>query len=78
MLLWRALTRDAKLLISNFRDEDFLHWDAGQRMFDVLAQAHKHTSESEDHDDFDKAFCKLHRERNRRCCSLRMWPGQLI
>ena len=63
MLLWRALTGDAKLLISHFRDEDLLHWDAGQRIFDVLAQAHKHISEFEDQDDFDNAFYKLHRER---------------
>ena len=63
MLLWRALTGDAKHLISHFRDEDLLHWDAGQRMFDVLAQAHKHISEFEDQDDFDNAFYK-HRERN--------------
>ena len=46
------------------RDEDLLHWDAGQRIFDVLAQAHKLVSEFEDQDDFDNAFCKLHRERN--------------
>ena len=63
MLLWRALTGDAKLLISHFRDEDLL-WDAGQRIFDVLAQAHKHISEFEDQDNFDNAFYKLHRERN--------------
>ena len=30
MLLWRALTGDAKLLTSHFRDEDLLHY-AGQR-----------------------------------------------
>ena len=41
MLLWRALTDDAKLLISHFRDEELLRWDAGQRIFDVLVQAHK-------------------------------------
>ena len=41
-----------------------LHWDAGQRIFEVLAQAHKHISEFEDQDDFDNAFYKLHRERN--------------
>ena len=64
MLLWRALTGDAKLLISQFRDEDLLHWDAGQRIFEVLSQAHKHISEFEDQDDFDKVFYKLHRERN--------------
>ena len=64
MLLWRALTGDAKLLISHFRDEDLLHWNAGQRIFEVLAQAHKHISEFEDQDDFDNAFYKLHRERN--------------
>ena len=64
MLLWRALTGDAKLLISHFRDEDLLHRDAGQRIFDVLAQAHKQSSEFEDQDDSDNAFCKLHRERN--------------
>ena len=64
MLLWRALTGDARLLISHFRDEDLLHWDAGQRIFEVLAQAHKHISEFEDQDDFDNAFFKLHRERN--------------
>ena len=45
MLLWRVLTEDAMLLISHFRDEDLLCWDAGQRIFDVLAQAHKHISE---------------------------------
>ena len=33
MLLWRALTGDAKLLISHFRDEELLQWDAGQRIF---------------------------------------------
>ena len=66
MLLWRALTGDAKLLISHFRDEDLLHWDAGQRIFEVLAQAHKHISEFEDQDDFDNAFYKLHRERNQK------------
>ena len=64
MLLWRALTGDAKLLTSHFRDEDLLHWDAGQRIFEVLAQAHKHISEFENQDDFDNAFCKLHRARN--------------
>ena len=64
MLLWRALTGDAKLLISHFRDEDLLHWNAGQRIFEVLSQAHKHISEFEDQDDFDNAFYKLHRERN--------------
>ena len=64
MLLRRALTGDAKLLISHFRDEDLLCWDAGQRIFDVLAQAHKHISDFEDRDDFDNAFCKMHRERN--------------
>ena len=64
MLLWRAETGDAKLLISHFRDEDLLHWDCGQRIFEVLAQAHKHISEFEDQDDFDNAFYKLHRERN--------------
>ena len=64
MLLWRAWTGDAKLLISHFRDEDLLHWDAGQRIFEVLAQVHKHISEFEDQDDFDNAFYKLHRERN--------------
>ena len=45
MLLWRALAGDAKLLISHFRDEDLLHWSAGQRIFEVLSQAHKHISE---------------------------------
>ena len=64
MLLWRALTGDAKLLISNFRDEELLRWDAGHRIFDVLVQARKHISEFEDQDDFDNAFYKLHRERN--------------
>ena len=47
MLLWRAMTGEAKLLISHFRDEDLLRWDAGQRIFDILAQ---------DQDDFDNAF----------------------
>ena len=61
MLLWRALTGDAKLLISHFRNEDLLHWDAWQRIFDVVAQAHKHISEFEDQDDFDNALYKLHR-----------------
>ena len=35
-----------------------------REFFDVLVQAHKHISEFEDQDDFDNAFCKLHRERN--------------
>ena len=64
MLLWRALTVDAKLLISHFRDEELLRWDAGQRIFDILGQAHNRISEFEDQDDFDNAFYKLHRERN--------------
>ena len=64
MLLWRALTGDAKPLISHFRDDELLRWDAGQRIFDVLVQARKHISEFEDQDDFDNAFHKLHRERN--------------
>ena len=64
MLLWRALTGHAKLLISHFRDEDLLHWDSGQRIFEVLAQAHKRISEFEDQYDYDNAFYKLHRERN--------------
>ena len=45
MLLWRALTGDAKLLISPFHYEDLQHWDAGQRIFDVLAQTHQHVNE---------------------------------
>ena len=49
---------------AHFRDEDLLHWDAGQRIFEVLAQAHKHISEFEDQDDFDNAFYIRHRERN--------------
>ena len=74
MLLWRALTGDAKLLIPHFRDEDLLCWDAGQRIFDALAQAHKRTSEFEDQDDFDKAFyCTV--SATRRYCSLRVGPG---
>ena len=64
MLLWRALTGDAKLLISHFRDEELLRWDAGLRIFDVLVQAHKHISEFGDQDDFGKALYKLHRDRN--------------
>ena len=39
-------------------------WDAGQRIFDVLAQAHKDITECDDQDDFDNPLCKLHRERN--------------
>ena len=39
-------------------------WDAGQRIFDVLAQAHKDITECDDQDDFDSPFCKLYRERN--------------
>ena len=78
MLLWRALTGDAKLLISHFRDEDLLHWDAGQRIFEVLAQAHKHISEFEDQDDFDNAFTNCTASATRHCYSLQMWPGLLI
>ena len=76
MLLWRALTGDAKLLISHFRGGELLGWDAGQRIFDVLAQAHKHISEFEDQDDFDNAFHKLHRERNQTLLQFAtVWPG---
>ena len=64
MLLWRALIGDAKLLISHFRDEEMLQSVAGQRIFDVLVQAHKHISDFEDQDDFDNALYKLYRERN--------------
>ena len=64
MLLWRALTEGATLLIAHFRDEELLRWDTGQRFFDVLVQAQKHISEFEDQDDFDNTFYKLHRERN--------------
>ena len=64
MLLWRALTGDAKLLISHFRDEELLRCDAVQRVFDVLVQAHRHISEFEHQDDFDNAIYKLHSERN--------------
>ena len=53
MLLWRALTGDAKLLVSHFRDEDLLCWVLGRGYLSVLAQAHKHMSEFEDHNDFD-------------------------
>ena len=44
MLLWRALTGDAKLLISHFRDDELLRWDDGQRIFDDSvsgSQAHQ-------------------------------------
>ena len=41
-----------------------LHWDAGQRIFEVLAQGHKHISEFEDQDDFRQCLLQLHRERN--------------
>ena len=63
MLLWRALTGVAELLISCFCDEELLRWDDRQRIFDVLAQGHNHISEIEDQDDFDSAIYKLHRER---------------
>ena len=40
MLLWRALTGgDAELLTSHFRDEELLRWNAGQKIFVVLAKA---------------------------------------
>ena len=64
VFLWRTLTGDAKLLVSHCRDEELLRWDAGQKIFDVLAQAHKHISEFEDQDDFDNALYKQHRERS--------------
>ena len=64
MLLWRALTGDAKLLISHFRDDELLRWDSGQRIFDIQVQAHKHISEFEDQNDFDNAFYTFLRERN--------------
>ena len=69
------LTGDAKLLISHFLDEDLLHWDAGQRIFEVLAQAFKLISEFEDQDDFDKPFTNCTASATRHCCSLQMWPG---
>ena len=34
MLLWRALIGDAKLLISHFRDDELLRWDARERIFE--------------------------------------------
>ena len=77
MLLWRALTGDAKLLISHFRDEDLLHWDAGQRIFEVLAQAHKHISERT-RMILTMPFTSCTSSATRHCCSLQMWPGLLI
>ena len=58
MLLWRALTGDAKLLISHFRDEDLLV-GAGHRIFDVLAQAHEHVSEFEDPDERNQTLLQF-------------------
>ena len=43
--MWRALTGDAKLLISHFRDEVLLHWNAGQRIFEVLTNGSRNFSD---------------------------------
>ena len=66
-----ALTGNAKLLIY----EELLRWDAGQRIFDALAQAQKHIPEFEDQDDYNHAICKLHRERNQTLLQFAKVPG---
>ena len=75
MLLWRALTGDAKLLISHFRDEELLRWDAGRRFLDVLAQAHKHIVSSRTRMISTTPSTSCTVSATRRCSSSRMWPG---
>ena len=73
MLLWRALTGDAKLLISHFRDEDLLCWGRG-----YLTPWLKLTSKSAS---FRTRMTSTMLSTNctvsatRHCRSLRMWPG---
>ena len=81
MLLWRALIGDAQVLISHFRDGELLRWDAGQKTFDVLAQAHQHISEFEDQDmTMTMAMLSTNCTESavRSCFSLRMWPAPHI
>ena len=79
MLLWRALTGNAKLLISHLRDEDLLHWNAGQRIFEVLSQAHKNISASLRTKMISTMpFTNYTASATRHCYSLQMLPGLLI
>ena len=64
MLLWRALTGDAKLPISHFRDEDLLRWMLGRGYLSPWPRLTSTSASFEDQDDCDNAFYKLHRERN--------------
>ena len=63
VMLWKALTGDAKLLVDHLTDEDLARHDAASKISGLLEQAHRHISEHEDQDDFDKAVFGLHRER---------------
>ena len=64
MLIWRALSGDAKLLISHLTDTELQDPDIGKKVRGLLDSAHKHISEFEDQDDFDQAVYGMHRERN--------------
>ena len=64
ILLWRALTGDAKLLINHLTDTELADPGIGKRIRSILEYSHRHISEFEDQDDFDNAVYGLHRERN--------------
>ena len=76
MLLWRALTGDAKLLISHFRDEDLLCWGAGQRIFERPGSGSSSISASlRTRMTLTMLSTNCTVSATRRYCSLRMWPG---
>ena len=62
ILLWRALTGDAKLLINHLTDIELAYPGIGKRIRSILEYSHRHSSEFEDQDDFDNAVYGLHRK----------------
>ena len=64
MLLWRALTGDAKLLISHFVTKTCCIGRLGRGYSTFWLRLTSISASLRDQDDFDNAFYKLHRERN--------------
>ena len=62
-MLWRAITGDAKLLISHLSDDDLSRPDIGKTIRNLLADAYRYISEFEDQEDFDHAVYGLVRGR---------------
>ena len=64
ILLFRALSGEAGLLIQHLSNEELCKENAGTRIRDILEYAYQHVTENEDQHDFDEAVYGLHRERH--------------